>query len=318
MIPSFPASRALCVRTLQLVLLLTALGTAGCAQMGALKSRVGESFSGSGTASSPSTNGAPDSSEPLPLNAIVGSYLMKGRYDEGEQRLRQYLAKYPNDRAAQTTLRQLTTDPKVALGAKSRAYVAQAGDSYSTLAARHLGDSNLFLILARYNGSSNPSVLHAGDPVRLPLAGVRVNLPAEATAKAGAGTRSPIATTASTPAPAAAPSETPPSPDSPSAKAQRLQAESSALLKQGQKDQALSRLDQALTLDPHLKPAGNQPLRDQLLASYHERAVVLYRDQKLDQAIALWDHVLAIDPGYERAAVYRARAIELQQRLKQI
>jgi hypothetical protein len=46
--------------------------------------------------------------------------------------------------------------------------------------------------------------------------------------------------------------------------------------------------------------------------------VVLYRDQKLDQAIALWDHVLAIDPGYERATIYRARAIELQHRLKQI
>jgi tetratricopeptide (TPR) repeat protein len=55
-----------------------------------------------------------------------------------------------------------------------------------------------------------------------------------------------------------------------------------------------------------------------LLGSYHERAVVLYRDQQLDQAIALWDHVLAIDPSYERAVIYRARAVELQQRLKQL
>jgi len=316
LIRSFPATRASCGRTLQLGLLMVTLATAGCAQMGALKSKVDTTFGGSGTASSASAN-APEAAEPLPLNTIIGSYLMKGRYAEGEQRLRQYLAKYPSDRTAQTTLRQLTTDPKVALGTRSRAYVAQAGDSYSTLAARHLGDSNLFLILARYNGSTNPSVLHAGDPVRLPLAGVRVNLPAEATAKAATGSRSTPGTSTAA-VPAAAPAETTVSPDSPSAKAQRLQAESSALLKQGQKDQALARLDEALTLDPHLKPAGNQALRDQLLASYHERAVVLYRDQKLDQAIALWDHVLAIDPGYERAAVYRARAIELQQRLKQI
>ncbi|WP_236585386.1 LysM domain-containing protein [Dyella sp. EPa41] len=317
MIRLFHASRAAGVRTLRLVLLLAAMGAAGCAQMGALKSKVSDSFNGSGTASSSSASGAPDNSEPLPLNTIVGSYLMKGRYAEGEQRLRQYLAKYPNDRAAQTMLRQLTTDPKVALGAKSRAYVAQAGDSYSTLAARHLGDSNLFLILARYNGAANPSVLHAGDPLRLPLAGVRANLPSETVAKGSTrGTAAPPAGAANA-APLPASPDTAPV-DSGSTKAQRLQAESSALLRQGQKDQALARLDEALTLDPHLKPAGNQALRDQLLASYHERAVVLYRDQKLDQAIALWDHVLAIDPGYERAAVYRTRAIELQQRLKQI
>lgn len=318
--PSFHFSRTACVRTVRLALLLMALGAAaGCAQMGALKSKVSDSFSGSGTNSSAaSASAASDTAEPLPLNTIVSTYLMKGRYAEGEQRLRQYLAKYPNDRAAQTALRQLTTDPKVALGSKSRAYVAQAGDSYSTLAARHLGDSNLFLILARYNGSTNPSVLHAGDTLRLPQAGVRVNLPAEATAKTGSSARSANVATTSTPAPATATAETVVTAESSSTKAQRLQAESSALLRQGQKDQALARLDEALTLDPHLKPAGNQALRDQLLASYHERAVVLYRDQKLDQAIALWDHVLAIDPGYERAAVYRARAIELQQRLKQI
>ena len=317
MIRSFHASRTARVRTLRLALLLAALGAAGCAQMGALKSKVSDSFSGSSTASPSSASSVPDNNEPLPLNAIVGSYLMKGRYAEGEQRLRQYLAKYPNDRAAQTTLRQLTTDPKLALGARSRAYTAQAGDSYSTLAARHLGDSSLFLILARYNGAANPSVLHAGDPVRLPLAGVRPNLPSETAARSATRSTVASAATAANAAPAATLPDNAPA-DSVSTKAQRLQAESSTLLRQGQKDQALARLDEALTLDPHLKPAGNQALRDQLLASYHERAVVLYRDQKLDQAIALWDHVLAIDPGYERAAVYRTRAIELQQRLKQI
>jgi tetratricopeptide (TPR) repeat protein len=55
-----------------------------------------------------------------------------------------------------------------------------------------------------------------------------------------------------------------------------------------------------------------------VLNNYHQRAIVLYRDQKLDQAIALWDHVLAIDPGYEAATVYRTRALELKHRLKQL
>lgn len=316
MIRSFLFLRAHGVRTLRLALVMTALGVAGCTQMTALKTKVGDTFGGSGTTSASS---AADAGEPLPLNTIVGTYLMKGRYEEGEQRLRQYLATYPNDHAAQVALRQLTTDPKVALGTKSRAYVAQMGDSYSTLAARHLGDSNLFLILARYNGSTNPSSMHAGDALRLPLAGVRPNLSTDTTARPVARNTTTKATaTASAASPAATAADNPPPTDSSLARAQRLQTESSTLLKQGQKDQALARLDEALTLDPQLKPAGNQALRDQLLASYHERAVVLYRDQKLDQAIALWDHVLAIDPGYERAAVYRARAIELQQRLKQI
>ena len=54
-----------------------------------------------------------------------------------------------------------------------------------------------------------------------------------------------------------------------------------------------------------------------LVATFHQRAIVLYRDQQLDPAIALWDRVLAIDPGYEPATVYRTRALELKQRLKQ-
>ncbi|RDI99225.1 LysM domain-containing protein [Dyella solisilvae] len=249
----------------------------------------------------------------MSLHAIVNTYLLHGRYSEGEQRLRQYLAKYPNDHPAQNMLRQLTGDPKAMLGAASRSYVVQSGDSYSTLAAHTLGDSNQFLVLARYNGSSNPSALRAGDTIRLPAGAARSASSSGVTSsRSNADSGATLVVTPTTPPDAA------PSSESPATKAQRLQTESNALLKQGQNDQAMARLDEALTLDPHLKPAGNQTLRSQLLASYHERAVVLYRDQKLDQAIALWDHVLAIDPGYERAVIYRARAVELQHRLNQI
>lgn len=292
------ATRALCFAVM--------IGAAGCSQVGALKSKVSSAFGGSPATTSGQASTAPDNAEPLSLGAITNTYLLPGRYAEGEQQLRRYLAKYPNDRAAQNLLRQLTVDPKVALGATSRAYVVQAGDSYSTLAARDLGDSNQFLVLARYNGSTNPSTLRAGEVIRLPVASTR--------ASTRSSTRD-TTTSVATPANAtntAAPNE------SPTAKAQRLQAESTALLRQGQKDQAMARLDQALTLDPHVKPAGDPAVRTPLLASYHERAVVLYRDQKLDQAIALWDRILAVDPGYERAVIYRARALELQHRLNQI
>ena len=311
LIPSF--SFVAGARTRATLLALALLGMAGCAQVSSLKTRVSDSFSGkdTGVASGATAEGA----EPLPLSAITSSYLMRGRYEEGEQRLRQYLAKYPSDRAAQAMLRQLTVDPKLALGSRSRSYTVQAGDTYGTLAARQLGDSTLFLVLARYNGSSNPSSLRAGEAIRLPTAS-RANLEAgtRPAPRGGAAAGSAVSSAAAS----AAPANAAPAADAPSARAQKLQAESNALLKQGQKEQALARLDQALTLDPQLRPAGNQALREQLLSSYHERAVVLYRDQKLDQAIALWDHVLAIDPGYERATIYRARAIELQHRLKQI
>lgn len=307
-IPSF--SFVAGARTRATLLALALLGMAGCAQVSSLKTRVSDSFSGKDA--SAASGATAEGAEPLPLSAITSSYLMRGRYEEGEQRLRQYLAKYPSDRAAQAMLRQLTVDPKLALGSRSRSYTVQAGDTYGTLAARQLGDSTLFLVLARYNGSSNPSSLRAGEAIRLPTAS-RANLEAgtRPAPRGGAAAGSAVSS-------AAAPANAAPAADAPSVRAQKLQAESNALLKQGQKEQALARLDQALTLDPQLKPAGNQALREQLLSSYHERAVVLYRDQKLEQAIALWDHVLAIDPGYERATIYRARAIELQHRLKQI
>jgi len=288
----------------QVALLGFVLALAGCARVSVIRSEVSEALGGGPTAPAAAPEDNRDGSLLSPT-IITNTYLQRGRYAEGERRLREYLARYPNDRAAQGLLRQLTVDPRDALGTASRMYVVQPGDSYSTLAARYLGDANRFLVLARYNGSTNPSALHAGDTVRLPTAPARA--PAADTLVVHAA-----------PADADPPAATAPGDGDAYSRALRLQSESAALLKQGRKSDALARLDQALKLDPHLKPAGDQPLREQLLSSYHERAVLLYRDQKLDQAIALWDHVLDIDPGYERAVIYRARAVELKQRLKQL
>jgi hypothetical protein len=288
---------------------LTMLGLTGCAQVNALKSKV--------NGNSTTTSTAPASSETsrrptLSFTAIVNE-LQRGRYSEGEQDLRQYLLLHPGDRPAQSMLRQLTIDPKQALGSRSRSYAVQAGDSYSTLAARYLGDPGAFLILARYNGSTNPSMLRVGETVHLPLS--HAGTPSAASAAqsgsnaAGAGSDT-----------LAVSESTAPDMELPSAKAQRLQRESLSLLDQGRNDQALARLDEALSIEPKLKPEGPQAaaLREQLLASYHERAIVLYRDQQLDQAIKLWDRILAINPNYEPAVIYRARALDLKHRLKQI
>ena len=284
--------------------LLTMLGLTGCAQVNALKSKInGNSTTASAAPAVPAETGRRPT---LSFSAIVNE-LQLGRYSEGEQDLRQYLLLHPGDRPAQAMLRQLTIDPKQALGSRSHSYTVRAGDSYSTLAARYLGDPGSFLILARYNGSANPSMLRVGETVHLPLS--HAGTSSAGGDVPGSGSDTP-----------AAPEGNAPATELPSAKAQRLQRESLSLLDQGRNDQALARLGEALSIEPRLKPVGPQAgaLREQLLASYHERAIVLYRDQQLDQAITLWDRILAIDPNYEPAVIYRARALELKHRLKQI
>jgi tetratricopeptide (TPR) repeat protein len=269
-----------------------ALALGGCAALRDRHATVVVTPSAPPAAPAPSANPSRE-----PSLAVIGGWLQSGRYAEGEKALRQILARRPGDRAARAMLRQLTADPRQELGERWRAHVVQPGDSYSTLAGRYLGDPGLFLILARYNGSTNPSQLRAGETLRMPLT-------AAINAATGASTL-PTAIVRRSEAPATA--------------ARRLQDESVSLLGQGHKAQALARLDQALTLDPRLKPAGADAatLRKQLLDTYHERAIVLYRDQQLDQAIALWERILAIAPDYEPATVYRTRALELKQRLKQ-
>lgn len=250
------------------------------------------------------------------LDRIVNGELQHGDYAQGEKALRQYLSRHPGDRPAQFMLHQLTDDPEHALGSASRPYVVRTGDTFGALAARYLGDANRFLILARYNGSTDPSQLAVGETIRLPTA-----VPGQP-APANPATPNPDATTAGAPAnppPPAAPA-LPSAPAQTTVTAAQLQAQSVALLDQGHKAQALARLDQALDMDPGLPPDGARAaaLRKELLGNYHQRAVILYRDQHLDQAIALWNHVLAIDPHYEPAVIYRARARELKRRLQQL
>jgi len=59
-------------------------------------------------------------------------------------------------------------------------------------------------------------------------------------------------------------------------------------------------------------------LRRDTVPQLHEKAVILYRNQKLDEAIDLWNQILAIDPGFEPARGYRTRAMELRRRLKEL
>ncbi|WP_241762694.1 LysM peptidoglycan-binding domain-containing protein [Dyella ginsengisoli] len=238
---------------------------------------------------------APPPVELHPLAWIVNRQLQRGHYEEGERYLCRYLEAHPGDRAAEDLLHQLTDDPRERLGPPAQVHEVQAGESFSTLARRYLGDGRQFLILARYNGSDDPSRLWVGQKVKLPKSrrgAVRPAAPAVAEASSGSA----------------------------AVRSQALQRESLSLLRAGRETQALAKLDDALKEDPGLASdrGAADALRQQLVSTCHERAIVLYRDQKLTPAIALWDRVLAIEPGYEPAIAYRARALELQRRLKQL
>ncbi len=280
---------------------------AGCAPISKFKSRVVvQPVAAKEMAPQPVGGAVSDTS----LTAIINNQILRGHYVEGERALRSYLVQHPGDRAAEALLRQLTVEPRQMLGREGSVYVVQPGDSWSTLSARYLGDSGLFLVLARYNGSTNPSLLRAGERLHMPLSAVGDGQSNGAVATESTAPGSPQGTVPGSKRMA----------ESSSVKAARLQQEGIALMNQGKQDEALSRLDQALTIDPQLRPSGSASvsLRKQLVASYHQRAIVLYRDQQLDQAITLWDRALTIDPGFEPAVIYRARAMELKLRLKQL
>lgn len=59
-------------------------------------------------------------------------------------------------------------------------------------------------------------------------------------------------------------------------------------------------------------------LRRHAVPRLHREAVILYRNQELDEAIEIWNQILAIDPGFEPAQGYRTRAMELRRRLEQL
>ncbi len=309
-----------------------ALGSTGCAQLAALETKLKQAQWGEVETNAAEPSRSDNAAQVRPLGSILAD-LQGGDYARGERALAGYLERHPEDAVARAVMRQLKADPEKVLGWMSHRYVVQPGDSYSALAARHLGDAGLFLILARYNGSTDPSDLRVGEVLRLPgdatqTAGSRTSgdeedmpakgqpavrrlsaapVPSRQTAAALALPDEPMA--AYGPASAA---ETPPP--------ERLQREAADLQSKGRTEAALARYEAALDLDPDLEPAARraEALREQLVDDYHQRAILRYRNQDLAEAIALWDRVLGIDPQFEPAQSYRARARELQRRLEQL
>lgn len=244
--------------------------------------------------------------------ATIVAMLEDGRMSEGREALRVLLAREPGNALARSLVRQLDSDPVALLGAEHQPYTVRAGDTLGGLAARHLGDSSLFVALARYNNISRPRLLAVGQTLKIPRRGALAPPSATPTLPAaGNGEARPAV-----PPPAAA-----------DGAAQRWQQRVDAELAAGQYAAAGDSIARARREAP-AGGAWEAWLRDaerrrselgrSQVAAYHEAAVVHFRNQQLDEAIALWDRALAIDPGFQPALGYRVRALELKRRLQEL
>lgn len=234
------------------------------------------------------------SASPAPLMDLksIIRLIEAGQSDAALRALKTYLAKDPKNSVALSLQQQLTVNPLVYLGKPVARYTVQSGDTLGGIAAKFLGNPLKFVILGRYNQISRVKDLRVGQVLKLP-----VKLNADVLAVAEPDVAPAIATE---PAPIAADGASlPAAPPTPTAPVPEQNAAG-----------ALA--------SPRVTLANLSPAQRARVQKYHEAALVAYRKQDLDNAIALWNKALAIEPNYEPALGYRARAQELQRRLNQM
>jgi len=90
------------------------------------------------------------------------------------------LCKTPDNQVAQRLLRQVEAPPETFFQGEFTEYRVQPGDTLSKVAKQAYGDPFLFYALARFNSMDNPSLLRAGQTLRVPTlrGGTAVPLPA--------------------------------------------------------------------------------------------------------------------------------------------
>lgn len=278
--------------------------------------------------------------EAAELKPIV-SLLEDGQMAEARRRLDAAIAEGAGRNWAHGLREQLSADPEAFLGSDSIPHTVAPGESLSQLADRYLGDPLRFVILARYNGIARPRALEVGRVLRIPTrawsgsAGPAVAAPGtDVLPASGALVRGRIESELEAGryqsaldligrARAGQPEASWVGP---------LERRANALLWQQRgidhmnaastrgNEQAYEAFGRALALIPNLEPArrNRETLREALVSEYHRSAIIHYRNQRLDEALALWDRALALDPGFQPAQGYRSRALELKRRLRDL
>lgn len=102
--------------------------------------------------------------------------------------------------------------------------------------------------------------------------------------------------------------------------ADRLFVVASRLADEGRLEKAYQTYSQVLVYSPDHASAQQEHKRVglELAEQYHRQGMQLFRQHKLDEAIAYWDKVLEINPDHNLAPGYRARALELKKQLKRL
>jgi len=338
-------------RMLPLAMFGICLGLAGCVQLQALQKQ--PSPGDTPTESNNPTEAdqadqAGDQSQQKTVKAKslhqIIRMLEAGKYDAAAVELKYYRIRNPKDHTARNLLKQLTTDPLAMLGPPAHKYTVQSGDTLGGLAGKYLGSPLDFVILARYNGIKRSKDLMAGQVINLPATKNADQIISskgdDKSAPVGQGSAANDTTRTTARLPSnklqALPSPEPRHTTSATSVAgmqkqlnrvpekENLALKQQAIgmdaLKNHQDIAAYQAFQKALHLDPSLRlaHAKAEQVGEKLVHRFHKQALTAYREQKLDRAIALWNKAIEIDPKFEPALGYRARALELKQRLNQL
>jgi len=209
--------------------------------------------------------------------------LESGNEDQASAELQRALQNDPNNKLAQSLLKQIQNDPVATLGRENFPYRVQPGESLSKIAQRFLGDVHLFYVLARYNDLRVPKQLQSGQMIKVPGKAP----PVTAAAPAPTPARSPTAG-----GPAAAPAPAEPAAAAPTPAAPPAPAVDPA--KQAERDRANK------------------------VAAATKAARSAYARQDLVAAIRNWDTVLELDAGNTNAKIERQRAVDLKAKLDRL
>ena len=195
----------------------------------------------------------------------------------------------PDNKIAQSLLRQTIADPVAMLGSRYFLYTVQPNDTLSKIAQRFLGDLYQFYILARYNNIQNPSQLEVGTAIKIPG-----NAPASAPA-----TVSPT------------PAESPPSVPKPKTDAKTL-ADARKLTQSGAYSQAIELLQRRLQDVPN-----DQPAEDLLVSARLGHAKQLREQGNEDAARQQLQQALTLQPGNTKVSA-QLREIESSLRVERV
>ena len=201
--------------------------------------------------------------------------LADGQWQAGADRLWCALEADPDYSAARTLKEQLDEDPETYLrrarGADTMTYEVQPNDTLGSIAQQCLGNLNLFVALARLNDKERPSDLVRGE--RLRIVGAKSCAPA-------------------------APPPPPPPPPAPPDDGEALRA--AALEAEGSGDLAraytlATRAADASPDDPTIA-SDLARIKAKYLAERREEAYKLMEQGRDDEARAIWNLILEIDP----------------------